>query len=65
LRDKINAFQRELYLHEDRYSTDLNILINNCKERSVDFVALSTDYLINLYKMGEYNYLDTLYGIHY
>jgi hypothetical protein len=65
LRDKINAFQRELYLHEDRYSTDLNILITKCKERSVDFVALSTDYLINLYKMGEYNYLDTLYGIHY
>lgn len=65
MKDKINAFQREMFLHEDMYDEKFEWLVEYSKSRGVDFIVLTTDYLLNLYNMKEYHYLDTLYGIQY
>jgi len=65
MRDKINAFQREMFLHEELFSEKIELLVKRCEEVGVKFIILSESYLLSLYCMGEYHYLDTLYGIHH
>lgn len=64
LRDKINAFQREIFLHYDVYDRDINILERACEERDIPFVKLPQHYLVQLYRSGEYdNEYNCKYGL--
>nr|WPR18072.1 MAG: RNA-dependent RNA polymerase [Crogonang virus 21] len=65
MKDKISAFQREMFLHEDLFKEKVELLFRRCEELGLNFVSLSESYLLSLYSMGEYHYLDTLYGIHH
>jgi hypothetical protein len=62
LRDKICSFQREIYLHQDLFCSDVQVLRDYCSEKGVYFDELTEEYLINLYNSGEY---DTLYNTKY
>lgn len=55
IRDKINAFQREMFLHEYLFEECVEKLSEACKERNVVCVLLPEDYLISLYATGEYD----------
>lgn len=55
LRDKINAFQREIFLHYDIYHEDINKLENFCAENNIYFSLLTENYLIKLYLSGNYD----------
>lgn len=63
MNDKISAFQREIYLHESLYDNDILILERRCLNSGIDFKKLNSSYLFQLYKLGDYFYLDSLYGI--
>lgn len=54
MQDKLHAFQRELFLHEE---LDLQEhLTQICKERGVLFKPLSEDYLLDLFVHSEVNF---------
>ena len=47
--DKINVFQREMFLHEDKYQNSVDKLELACVDKGLVFVRLCKDYLIKLY----------------
>jgi len=55
--DKINAFQREIFLHYDLYHRSIQILEKACLEQSIPFKLLSEQYLKQIYDSGEYDLL--------
>jgi len=64
LRDKINAFQREMFLHYDLYEVNIKILEDACIERNVPFSLLPKTYLKKLYDNGIYDdYYSKAYGL--
>jgi hypothetical protein len=64
LRDKINAFQREIFLHYDLYEESIKILENACVERNIPFSLLPKSYLIKLYNNGVYDdYYSKAFGV--
>jgi len=64
LRDKINAFQREIFLHYDLYEENLKILEKACLERNVPFSLLPRSYLVKLYNNGVYDdYYSKAFGV--
>jgi hypothetical protein len=64
LEDKINAFQREIFLHEELYDNDIMKLTIACEKLSIPFKKLPKNYLVYLYKKGDYMLYDELYGIY-
>jgi hypothetical protein len=48
--DKVNNFQREMYLHEDTFEEDVDKLEQSCLERGVCFNRLPRYYLFSLFK---------------
>ena len=50
IRDKVRMFQREIYLHTERYQIDLEILRNSCEKHGIPFDFLPEHYLLYLYK---------------
>ena len=64
LRDKINAFQREIFLHYDLYEKDIEILEHACIERNILFSCLPKSYLLKLYNNGTYDeYYSKAFGV--
>lgn len=64
LRDKINGFQREIFLHYDIYERDVDVLEKVCLERNIDYSALPENYLIQLYNKGSYDdYYSKAFGV--
>lgn len=63
LRDKLHAFQREMFLHIDIYAATMLELAEFCRERGVGCVILPKDYLVQLYKSNDYCSDVDLYGI--
>lgn len=61
LRDKINSFQREIFLHFDCYDKDVNLLKSYCESNCLPFVLIPVDYLINLYRTDVDAYIDKPY----
>lgn len=55
LSEKINNFQREVFLHEERREELLNILERKCVEKGILFSRLPDKYLIELYNKGKYD----------
>jgi len=55
LRDKLNAFQREIFLHYDLYDQDIAKLEKACDEKLINVVILPESYLIKLYNSGLYD----------
>lgn len=55
LQDKINAFQREIFLHYDIYDSEVTKLEDFCVKNNIHFSRLSEKYLINLYSNGIYD----------
>jgi hypothetical protein len=50
LLEKINNFQREIFLHWDIRERDVNILKNCCVNRNIQFTELPLNYLSKLYQ---------------
>lgn len=64
LYDKINAFQREIFLHYDIYEKCLLALSTRCSEVGLTFVRLPEQYLVNLYNAGFYDeYYNSKFGL--
>jgi hypothetical protein len=64
LRDKINAFQREMFLHYSLYEENIKILENACLNRDIPFSLLPKSYLIKLYNNGLYDdYYSKAFGV--
>jgi len=64
MRDKLNAFQREIYLHgSDIYKEKMSIVRNAARAEGIAWRELSQNDLINLYNQGLYEYNEDLYGI--
>jgi hypothetical protein len=64
MRDKINAFQREIFLHYDLYEENIKILEHACIERNIPFSLLPKSYLIKLYNNGMYDdYYSKAFGV--
>lgn len=57
MQDKINAFQREIFLHYDIFATCLAKLESYCGSVNIPCKILPVRYLIELYESGDY--LDT------
>lgn len=57
MQDKINAFQREIFLHYDLFSTCVSKLENYCRSVAIPCKILPVRYLVELYASGDY--LDT------
>lgn len=56
LQDKINCFQREIFLHYHIYEHDVDVLEDYCTKSSIKFVRLPFHYLKNLYLDNLYEY---------
>jgi len=54
LQDKINCFQREMYLHEELYEEQVSKLEKACDELDIPFTRIPEWRLIEMYKQGEY-----------
>lgn len=54
MQDKINAFQREIFLHYDLYDSCVKKLDNYCKTIGVSCKVLPVRYLVDLYLSGDY-----------
>lgn len=64
LRDKINAFQREIFLHYDIYERDILKLEDRCINENISFSLLPESYLIKLYESGGYDdFYSSAFGI--
>lgn len=63
MRDKINVCQRELFLHYELYERDINHLALVCDRKGILFEKLPERVLVDLYKTGDYEYREDLYGI--
>jgi hypothetical protein len=55
VQDKLNAFQREIFLHYERYENDVTHLENFCVDKMICFTRLPKKYLIQLFKQGLYD----------
>jgi hypothetical protein len=55
LQDKINAFQREIFLHYDLYEKDMSILEQACERENIPLTVLPKSYLLKLYETGAYD----------
>jgi hypothetical protein len=62
LMDKLNAFQREIFLHETEYNADIQKLKIACEEKQIPLVILPPHYLINLYNKEPQSYHDLAWG---
>jgi hypothetical protein len=60
--DKISAFQRELYLHENSEGKVVE-LMKVCQSKGIPFTFLNKEYLFNLYKNKQYDYREDTYGL--
>jgi hypothetical protein len=63
LEDKINAFQREIYLHPTKYIDCMKILIKRAELEQIPLKILTVSYLKGLYHTGNYEQREELYGI--
>jgi len=55
LQDKINAFQREIFLHYDLWDSHIFKLEKYCIRSNISFSRLSEKYLISLYHSGGFD----------
>jgi len=53
--EKINNFQREIYLHEDIYDKEITHVVNYAKNRGISYIPLTQKQLRSLYKNQEYH----------
>jgi hypothetical protein len=64
LRDKINAFQREIFLHYDVYEKEIRKMEKACFDKNIPFSLLPENYLIRLYNSGSYDdYYSKAFGV--
>lgn len=64
LQDKIHNFQREIFLHEDKYVYDINVLKMKCLDTHIPFNKLPIQYLIKLYKEDPNSFFETSWSKH-
>lgn len=59
MKGKLEAYQREMYLHEELYKNDIDNLENHCNNNNINFTRLPLEYLKNLftYDLDEAFYL--------
>jgi hypothetical protein len=57
MKDKINSFQRELFLHPDHYALR-SVLKQRCEQENIEYIEVPQEYLISLYQKSPAEYLD-------
>jgi len=62
IRDKIHAFQREAFLHEEEYSSLIKQLEKGCIESGVNCEILSLSYLKELYNKNPQDFVNLSWG---
>jgi len=62
MRDKINSFQREIFLHEDLEEDDIETLRLACDKAGLTFAKLPTDYLVGLYTQSPEEFMALSWG---
>nr|WIR83950.1 MAG: polyprotein [Ulva picorna-like virus 3] len=62
LEGKLSAFQREIFLHEDK-SSEIALVEQRCDDVGVPFLKLTDRYLTSLYLDGNYDGVTVKYGI--
>jgi hypothetical protein len=63
MKDKVNAFQREIFLHEDLYAQCMEIVKGQCKHMGLHVKFLSEEDLIEMYENDVYAINSDIYGI--
>lgn len=54
VQDKISAFQREIFLHYDKFDNDVKKLVDYCDHNGIMCKELPRHYLLQLYVSGDY-----------
>jgi len=48
---KLNVFQREMFLHEDQYQSEMSYMQQQLKERRVPYNLLTEEYMVDMYTL--------------